>query len=160
MLRIRLQRTGNKNNPTYRIVVADKRNAAKGKFNEILGHYLPTRDPSEFVCNTERAQYWMSMGAVPSDTLARLLTKNGMKGLEKHTERYSKKKKKNPSEEEIAAEAAKNAPKEEAPAPVETPIEEAPVAEEAPKETVEAPAEEEKKEEPASAEATADKDDK
>lgn len=145
MLRIRLQRTGNKNNPTYRIVVADKRNAAKGKFNEILGHYLPTRDPSEFVCNTERAEYWMSMGAVPSDTLARLLTKNGMKGLEKHTERYAKKKKKNPSEEEIAAEAAKNAPKEEAPAPVEAPVEEAPAAaEEAPKEEVEAPAAEEK----------------
>lgn len=151
MLRIRLQRTGNRNNPTYRIVVADKRNAAKGKFNEILGYYLPTRDPSVFECNTERAAYWMSMGAIPSDTLARLLTKNGVKGLEKYIEQYAKKKKKNPSEEEIAAAA---------PAPEAAP--EAPAAEESPKEEVkeEAPAEEEKPAEEAPAEEKKEEDDK
>lgn len=153
MLKIRLQRTGNKNNPTYRIVVADKRNAAKGKFNEIIGHYLPTRNPSEFVCDTERAAYWMSMGAAPSDTLARLLAKSGVKGLEKYIERYAKQKKRNPSEEEIAAAAP-------APAAEEAPKEEAPATEEAPKEEPAAPAEEAPKEEPASTEATADKDDK
>ena len=87
MLRIRLQRTGNKNNPTYRIVVADKRNAAKGKFNEIIGHYLPTRDPSVFECDTERAAHWMALGAVPTDTMARLLSNSGVKGLEKYIER-------------------------------------------------------------------------
>jgi len=45
MLKIRLQRTGRENIPTYRIVVADKRDPVKGKFLEVVGHYLPARDP-------------------------------------------------------------------------------------------------------------------
>ena len=152
MLRIRLQRTGSKNNPTYRIVVADKRNAAKGKFNEIIGHYLPTRDPSVFECDSERAAHWMALGAVPTDTMARLLSKSGVKGLEKYIEKYAKKKKKNPSEEEIAAAAPAPEPAPEAPAeapakeekPAEEVKEEAPAAEEKPAE--ETPAEEKKEE--------------
>ena len=152
MLRIRLQRTGNRNNPTYRIVVADKRNAAKGKFNEIVGHYLPTRNPAEFEYNKERIEYWISKGAAPTDTMARLLTKSGMKGLEKFTESYSKKKKRNPSEEEIAAAA---------PAPAEP--EAAPTEEAQPEETPateEAAPEAKQEEESAPEEAPADKDDK
>jgi len=171
MLRIRLQRTGNRNNPTYRIVVADKRNAAKGKFNEIVGHYLPTRNPAEFEYNKERIEYWISQGAAPTDTMARLLSKSGMKGLEKFTESYSKKKKRNPSEEEIAAANPPPPPPPAAePAPVEeAKPEEAPAIEEAPKAEEPAPVEEKKeetspevesKEEPASDEAPADKDDK
>ena len=159
MLRIRLQRTGNKNNPTYRIVVADKRNAAKGKFNEIIGHYLPTRDPSVFECDTERAAHWMALGAVPTDTMARLLSNSGVKGLEKYIERYAKQKKKNPSEEEIAAAAPAPEPAPEAPAeaPAEEVKEEAPAAEE---KKEEAPAEEEKPAEEAPEEAAKEEDDK
>jgi len=146
MLRIRLQRTGNKNNPTYRIVVADKRNAAKGKFNEIIGHYLPTREPTVFECDTERAAHWMALGAVPTDTMARLLSNSGVKGLEKYIERYAKQKKKNPSEEEIAAAAPAPEPAPEAPAeaPAEEVKEEAPAPEEKPAE--EAPKEDAKEE--------------
>jgi small subunit ribosomal protein S16 len=150
MLRIRLQRTGNKNNPTYRIVVADKRNAAKGKFNEIIGHYLPTREPTVFECDTERAAHWMALGAVPTDTMARLLSNSGVKGLEKYIEKYAKKKKKNPSEEEIAAAAPAPEPAPEAPA-------EAPAAEE---KKEEAPAEEEKPAEEAPKEDAKEEDDK
>ena len=159
MLRIRLQRTGNKNNPTYRIVVADKRNAAKGKFNEIIGHYLPTRDPSVFECDTERAAHWMALGAVPTDTMARLLSNSGVKGLEKYIEKYAKKKKKNPSEEEIAAAAPAPEPAPEAPAeaPAEEVKEEAPAAEE---NKEEAPAEEEKPAEEAPKEDAKEEDDK
>lgn len=161
MLRIRLQRTGNKNNPTYRIVVADKRNAAKGKFTEIIGHYLPTRKPAEFECDQDRVSHWMGLGAIPTDTMARLLSKAGMKGLEKFTERYTKQKKKNPSEEEQAAaapapaEEVKEEKKEEA--PKEAPAEES--KEEEKKE--EAPSEEKKKEEPVAEETKEEvKDDK
>ena len=150
MLRIRLQRTGNKNNPTYRIVVADKRNAAKGKFNEIIGHYLPTREPTVFECDTERAAHWMALGAVPTDTMARLLSNSGVKGLEKYIERYAKQKKKNPSEEEIAAAAPAPEPAPEAPA-------EAPAAEE---KKEEAPAEEENPAEEAPKEDAKEEDDK
>lgn len=159
MLRIRLQRTGNKNNPTYRIVVADKRNAAKGKFNEIIGHYLPTRNPVVFECDTERAAHWMALGAVPTDTMARLLSNSGVKGLEKYIEKYAKKKKKNPSEEEIAAAAPAPEPAPEAPAeaPAEEVKEEAPAAEE---NKEEAPAEEENPAEEAPKEDAKEEDDK
>ena len=159
MLRIRLQRTGNKNNPTYRIVVADKRNAAKGKCNEIIGHYLPTREPTVFECDTERAAHWMALGAVPTDTMARLLSNSGVKGLEKYIERYAKQKKKNPSEEEIAAAAPAPEPAPEAPAeaPAEEVKEEAPAAEE---NKEEAPAEEENPAEEAPKEDAKEEDDK
>ncbi len=136
MQKIRLQRTGNKNNPTYRIVVADKRNAAKGKFTEILGHYLPTREPVVFEFDKERTEHWLKMGAQPSDTMARLLASQGVKGLEKYIERYTKKKKRNAPEEEEAP-AAPPAAAEEAPAE-EVKEEEKPAEE---------PKEEEKKEE-------------
>lgn len=143
MLRIRLQRTGNKNNPTYRLVVADKARPVKKKSIEILGHYLPTRNPAEFEFKQDRVEHWISNGAAPTDTVARLLTNSGMKGLEKFMEKYTKKKKRNAPEEEEAPAAA----------PAETteaPAEDAPAAQEAPAEEAkeeEKPAEEEKKEE-------------
>lgn len=145
MLRIRLQRTGNRNNPSFRLVVADKRNAAKGKSNEILGHYLPTRDPAVFEANTERVQHWISMGAQPTDTVARLLAKAGMKDMEKYSERYTKKRKKNAPEEEEAPPPPPPAAEPETEAPA---AEEAPAPSEEPKED-EKPAEEPKEEAPA-----------
>lgn len=131
MLSIRLQRTGSRNNPTYRLVASEKRNSAKKNPLEILGHYLPTRNPAVFEFNEDRVQYYISNGARPSDTVARLLSKAGMKDMEKFQERYSKKKKRNaPDEPEAPPPApapAAEEPKEEAPAPEP----EAPVAEEA-----------------------------
>lgn len=120
MLRIRLQRTGAKNKTSYRLVVTPKSNAAKGKFLEVLGFYMPTRTPVTLELNTERISHWVSKGAIPSDTTARLLKKNGMKGMEKYIQRYTKRTTKNPSEEAPApapaAPAAEAAPVADAPA--------------------------------------------
>jgi len=105
MLRIRLQRTGNKNNPSYRLVVTEKTNAAKRMPLEILGHYLPTREPIILEFDASRVDHWIKNGAIPTDTVARLLHKQGLKGLEKYIERYTKKRKKKAIEETPTAEA-------------------------------------------------------
>jgi small subunit ribosomal protein S16 len=75
VLKIRLQRTGKKNKASFRIVVANKENKVKGRFVEIIGHYLPNYDPKVFECQEDRIKYWISQGAKPSDTVARLLRK-------------------------------------------------------------------------------------
>ncbi len=108
MLVIRLQRTGRENIPTYRIVVSEKTKSAKKGMHEILGHCLPSRETPVFKCNIERVAYWVSKGAQPSDTLARLLKRSGMKDMEKFIVRYTKQK----SRKEVPAEAIS------APAPV------------------------------------------
>lgn len=132
MLVLRLQRTGRKNLPSYRIVAAEKARPVKGKFLEILGHYLPARTTPEIKVDTDRATHWISKGAIPSDTVARLLSKQGMKGMEKYMERYTKKRsKKAPAEEPAAPAASAPAPVAAEPAP-EAPAAEAPVSEAAP----------------------------
>ena len=73
MVRIRLRRTGAKKQASYRIVVADQRSPRDGKFIEILGWYNPRTNPPSFEINTERARYWLSQGAQPSEAVARLL---------------------------------------------------------------------------------------
>ena len=75
MLRIRLRRTGSKNQPSYRIVVADSRKPRDGRFVENLGHYNPRFDPPEMVMDTEKAQKWISQGAQPSDAVKRIIEK-------------------------------------------------------------------------------------
>ena len=75
MVRIRLRRTGAKKQASYRIVVADQRSPRDGKFLEILGWYNPRTDPPSFKINNERARYWLSQGAQPSEAVARLLNK-------------------------------------------------------------------------------------
>jgi small subunit ribosomal protein S16 len=70
---IRLRRQGKTKQPSYRIVVADKRSPRDGKFIEIIGHYNPVRQPKELVVQEDRARYWISVGAQPSDTVTRLL---------------------------------------------------------------------------------------
>ena len=117
MLRIRLQRTGTKNKVTYRLVVTPKSNAAKGKSLEVLGFYMPTQSPVTLKVEEERVTHWISKGAVPSDTTARLLRKNGMKGMDKYIQRYTKRATKNPDPEAAPAAApAAPAPVAEAPA--------------------------------------------
>lgn len=78
MLRIRLRRTGQKHQPSYRVVVADKNSPRDGRFKEILGHYNPRTEPITFQVNEERVRYWISQGAQPSETVHRLLHRNGM----------------------------------------------------------------------------------
>jgi small subunit ribosomal protein S16 len=78
MLRIRLRRTGKKKQPQYRLVVADQRAPRDGKFVEIVGHYNPRTTPKELVVKEERIKYWLSVGAMPSETVHRLLHKEGL----------------------------------------------------------------------------------
>jgi len=99
MLVIRLQRTGKRNAPAFRIVVADKDAPIKGRSLELIGHYIPTNDPVVLKYNQERIQYWIGQGAHPSNTVARLLTNAGMNGLEKFILTYTKKSKKKTKEE-------------------------------------------------------------
>ncbi len=70
---IRLQRFGAKKRPFYRIVAADKRFKRDGRFLELLGTYDPMRSDAPLTFKQERLDYWMSVGALPSDTVASLL---------------------------------------------------------------------------------------
>jgi small subunit ribosomal protein S16 len=78
MVRIRLRRTGKKGQPSYRVVVADKESPRDGRFIEIIGHYNPRTDPMTLSIEADRALYWLSQGAQPSDAVARLLRKEGV----------------------------------------------------------------------------------
>lgn len=78
MVRIRLRRTGAKNNPAYRLVVAESNSPRDGRFIETLGHYLPTRQPAVVEINEERAKHWLANGAKPSETAASLLKAKGL----------------------------------------------------------------------------------
>lgn len=78
MLKIRLRRTGQKDQPSYRIVVADSRSPRDGRFVENLGHYNPLTDPETVVLNTERAMHWVAQGAQPTEAVERMLRKNGI----------------------------------------------------------------------------------
>lgn len=73
MVTIRLRRQGAKKSPFYRIVVIDARNAREGAFVEILGHYNPRVKPETLVVDRERLQYWLSVGARPSDSVRTLV---------------------------------------------------------------------------------------
>ena len=74
-VRIRLSRHGAKKKPFYRIVVIDKRRARNGRFLEVVGQYNPLANPVQMEVNAERAQYWLSKGAAPSDTVRSILRK-------------------------------------------------------------------------------------
>ncbi len=76
-VRIRLKRTGGKNDPAFRIVVADSRSPRDGKFIEELGSYDPKRKGANYEFDLERAKYWVGKGAQPSDTVASLMKKAG-----------------------------------------------------------------------------------
>ena len=76
--KIRLQRHGKKGQPFYHIVVADSRAPRDGKFIEKLGTYNPLTDPAQIKINFDRALYWYSVGAQPTDTARSLLSKTGV----------------------------------------------------------------------------------
>ena len=73
---IRLRREGAKNRPYYKVVVADSRSPRDGKFIEIIGTYDPKISGHNSSLNVERAEYWISKGAQPSDTVRSLIKKN------------------------------------------------------------------------------------
>ncbi len=75
MVRIRLTRIGAKKRPFYRVIAADKRSPRDGSFIEILGWYDPKTHPSSIKLDIERVDHWLSQGAQPSDTVARLIKK-------------------------------------------------------------------------------------
>lgn len=73
MVRIRLTRLGAKKKPFYRVVVADSRTPRDGRSLELLGHYNPMVEPPVLQLDVARADYWISKGAQPSETVADLL---------------------------------------------------------------------------------------
>ena len=72
MVTIRLSRAGTKKRPFYRLVVADARRPNGGRFLENIGTFDPAKDGS-FTVKSERLEYWTSKGALPSETVARLI---------------------------------------------------------------------------------------
>lgn len=76
-VKIRLTRKGKKKQPTYRVVVADSRAPRDGRYIEQIGRYDPRQDPSVIVIDNERAGYWLSKGAQPSDAVRKLLEISG-----------------------------------------------------------------------------------
>ena len=73
---IRLRREGTTNRPYYKVVVADSRSPRDGKFIEIIGNYDPKKPGDNSNIDAARAEYWISKGAQPSDTVRSLLKKN------------------------------------------------------------------------------------
>jgi len=78
MVKIRLRRTGAKKQPSYRVVVTDSRSPRDGKFIEIIGHYNPRTEPPTVEVDAERALYWLSVGAQPSEAVKRMLDRMGI----------------------------------------------------------------------------------
>ena len=80
-VKIRLKRLGKIRAPYYRIVVADSRTKRDGRVIEEIGKYHPTEEPSFIEVNSERAQYWLGVGAQPTEQVAALLKLTGDWGL-------------------------------------------------------------------------------
>lgn len=77
MLRMRLSRQGKKKQPTYRVIVAEVGSKRDGRYIEQIGHYDPRTNPPSFDIKPDRALYWVSVGAQPSEAVRRLLEKQG-----------------------------------------------------------------------------------
>lgn len=125
MLIIRFLRVGKKNQPSFKVVVTDKRNSPRGgRFVEEVGFYNPLT--KEKVLKKERVKYWIGQGAKPSDTVHNLLVKEGVLKTAK-IPKHKKSKKKKESEEAPKAELPKEEVlKEKAPKKEEIPKEEKP----------------------------------
>ncbi len=77
-VRIRLKRIGAHKAPFYRVVVSDSRSPRDGRFIEILGHYQPLSAETKVKIDSDRALYWLKVGAQPSDTVRSLMRKAGI----------------------------------------------------------------------------------
>ena len=163
-LKIRLSRGGAKKRPFYHLVIADSRSPRDGRFIERVGSYNPmvAKDHAErLVLKEERIKYWMGVGALPTDRVARFLSTVGLADAPVRHEQTKQplpkaKAQERMKEAEEAKEAAAAAAKAEAEAPA--PVEEAPAEEAAAEETPaeEAAAEEAPAEEAAAEEVKAD----
>lgn len=72
---IRLKREGARNHPYYKIVVTDQRSPRDGKFIEIIGTYDPKKEGENYSLSLDRAEYWVGVGARPSQTVGSLINK-------------------------------------------------------------------------------------
>lgn len=77
-VKIRLRREGRKKTPMYRIVVADSQSPRDGRFIEILGQYQPRGGENAINLNAERVNYWLNVGAQPTDTVRSLIRRAGI----------------------------------------------------------------------------------
>ena len=145
-VKIRLKRLGKTRSPHYRIVVADSRTKRDGRAIEEIGRYVPTEHPSIIEVNSERAQYWLSVGAQPSEQVAVLLKLTGDLQASKGEKATNTVKSKEAKAEFVLDTKKKPVllPKEEKKSKVEevAVAEEAPAAEATEDAAVEAPAEE------------------
>ena len=123
-LKIRLARGGSKKRPYYRIVIADIRMPRDGRFIEKVGSWNPMLakdDENRVTLELERIKYWMSVGAIPTDRVARFLDAAGLMKREASNNpnkaKPGKKRVEREEEKKAAAQAAKEAAKAEADAP-------------------------------------------
>lgn len=112
MLKLRLQRMGRKRMPVFRLVVAEHTMPVQGRFLEKLGSFIAGQKATTLNVNTERAKYWISVGAEPSQTVAQLLVKQGVKEAEKFIAKRVQKPSNASIEAKAAAEAAAKAKEE------------------------------------------------
>lgn len=77
MVRLRLRRVGAKKQPSYRVVATDKEAPRDGRFLEVLGHYNPRTQPETIHLNEDRVYHWLSVGAQPSNAVAKLFKTMG-----------------------------------------------------------------------------------
>lgn len=77
-VKIRLKRMGRKNQPFYRIVAANSESPRDGRFLETLGTYNPLTKPHEVIVKEDRIEYWLGVGAIPTDTVRSLLKQKGI----------------------------------------------------------------------------------
>ena len=77
-VKIKLKRLGKKKNPQYRIVIADSRTARGGRSIEEIGIYQPMENPSIIKVDSDRVQYWLGVGALPTEAVAAILKNAGV----------------------------------------------------------------------------------
>lgn len=77
-VKLRLKRMGAKKRPFYRIVAADSRSPRDGRFIETIGTYNPITDPAEIKVDEQLALKWLNTGAIPTDTVRDLFSKQGI----------------------------------------------------------------------------------
>jgi small subunit ribosomal protein S16 len=80
MVRIRLRRVGAKKQPSYRFVAADKESPRDGRFLEVLGDYNPRTEPPTIRLKEDRVYHWLSQGAQPSDSVAKIFASIDLMG--------------------------------------------------------------------------------
>jgi small subunit ribosomal protein S16 len=78
MVRLRLRRVGLRNQPSYRIIAADKEKSRDGRFLEIIGFYNPRTEPSTIELKEDKIFQWLSQGAQPSDSLQQIFNQVGL----------------------------------------------------------------------------------